>query len=34
VELGIAKGKALHDKRDALAEKQAKREMERAIKSR
>ncbi|MCX7827805.1 MAG: SsrA-binding protein SmpB [Thermanaerothrix sp.] len=34
VELGLAKGKALHDKRDALAEKQAKREMERAVRSR
>jgi SsrA-binding protein len=34
VELGLAKGKALRDKRDALAEKQAKREMERVIRSR
>lgn len=34
VELGLAKGKAAHDKRDAVAEKEARREMDRAIKSR
>ena len=32
VELGIAKGKELHDKRDALKEKQQKRMIERAVK--
>ncbi len=34
VELGLAKGKKLYDKRSAAAEKSAKREMERAMKSR
>jgi SsrA-binding protein len=34
VELGIAKGKQLHDKRDAAAEQDAKRAMERAIRRR
>jgi SsrA-binding protein len=34
VEVAVAKGKKLHDKRDALAEKQVKREMDREIKSR
>ena len=31
MELGLCKGKRLHDKRDAAAEKDAKREMERAF---
>ena len=31
LELGLCKGKQLHDKRDAAAEKDAKREMERAF---
>ena len=31
-ELGLAKGKQLHDKRDAAAERDAKREMDRVIK--
>jgi len=34
VELGLCKGKKLHDKRDAEAERSAKREIERAIKER
>lgn len=34
VELGLAKGKQLHDKRDAIAAKSAKREIERALKER
>ncbi len=33
VELGLCRGKKLYDKRDALAEKQASREMDRHIKS-
>lgn len=33
VEIAVAKGKRLHDKRDAAAERDAKREMERALKS-
>jgi SsrA-binding protein len=33
VTLGLAKGKKLHDKRDALKRKQEKREVERALKS-
>lgn len=32
VELGVAKGKAAHDKRDAQKEKDAKREMQKAVK--
>ena len=32
VELGLCRGKKLHDKRDAEAERSAKREIERAIK--
>lgn len=32
IELGIAKGKALHDKRDSIAKKDVKREIDRAIK--
>jgi len=32
VELGLCKGKKLHDKRDAAAERDAKRDMERAMK--
>ena len=32
VELGLCRGKKLYDKRDALAEKQANREMDRKIK--
>jgi SsrA-binding protein len=34
VELGLAKGKKLHDKRDAEAERDAGREMDRTIKER
>lgn len=34
LELGLAKGKKLYDKRDAAAKKDAAREMDRAIKSR
>lgn len=34
VELGLAKGKKLYDKREAAAEKSAKREIDRAIKER
>lgn len=34
VEIGLAKGKKLHDKRDSIARKDAAREMDRAIKSR
>jgi len=33
IEVGIAKGKKLHDKRDALAQKQVKRQIDREIKS-
>lgn len=33
VEVAVAKGKRLHDKRDAAAERDAKREMERVLKS-
>lgn len=33
VEVAVAKGKRLHDKRDAAAERDAKREMERILKS-
>lgn len=32
IELGLCKGKKLHDKRDAAAERDAKRDMERAMK--
>ena len=32
LEIGLAKGKKLHDKRDSLAKKDQKREMERAMK--
>lgn len=32
VELGLAKGKQLHDKRDAIAEKDQNRDMQRALK--
>ena len=32
VELGLCKGKKLHDKRDAAAERDARRDMERAMK--
>ena len=32
VEIGVAKGKAMHDKRDAQKEKDAKREMQRVVK--
>ena len=31
VELGVCKGKQLHDKRNTAAERDAKREMERAF---
>lgn len=34
IELGLAKGKALYDKRDALAEKDAKRTIDREMKNR
>lgn len=34
VELGVAKGKQMHDKRDALVAKTHKREIERALKER
>ena len=34
VELGLCKGKKLHDKRDAAAERSAKRDMDRAMKER
>ena len=34
IELGVAKGKKLYDKRDAAAQKDAKREMDRAKKDR
>lgn len=34
VELGLARGKKLYDKRDAAAAKDARREMDRALKSR
>ena len=34
MEIGLAKGKKLHDKRDALAQKDQKREMDRASKLR
>lgn len=34
LELGLCKGKKLHDKRDSAAERDAKREMDRVIKSR
>ncbi|MNY42902.1 SsrA-binding protein [compost metagenome] len=34
VELGLAKGKQLYDKRDAIAAKDAKRDIERAMKER
>ena len=34
VELGLCKGKKLHDKRDAASDRDAKREMDRAMKQR
>lgn len=34
VELGLCKGKKLHDKRDSIAARDAKREMDRAMKER
>ncbi|MOA68969.1 SsrA-binding protein [compost metagenome] len=34
VELGLAKGKQLHDKRDAIAKKDSAREVQRALKER
>ena len=34
VEIGLAKGKKLHDKRDSIAKRDAAREMDRALKSR
>lgn len=34
VEIGLAKGKKLHDKRDSIAARDASREMDRAMKSR
>ena len=33
VEIGLAKGRKLHDKRDAMAKRDAKREAERALKA-
>jgi len=33
VELGLAKGKKLHDKRDDIAKKSVKRDMDRAMKN-
>jgi len=33
IEVGIARGKKLHDKRDALAQKQVKRQIDRELKS-
>ena len=33
LEIGLAKGKKLYDKRDAAAAKDAKREMDRAMKT-
>jgi SsrA-binding protein len=33
VELGLARGKATHDKRRAIAERDARREMDRAVKA-
>ncbi len=33
VELGLARGKAMHDKRRAIAERDARREMDRAVKA-
>lgn len=33
IELGLCQGKKLHDKRDALKEKQSNREMQRAVKN-
>ena len=33
VELALAKGKMLHDKRDSIAERDAKRDMERAVRN-
>ena len=33
VELGLARGKKLYDKRDSIAERDAKREMERAVRA-
>jgi SsrA-binding protein len=34
VELGLARGKKLYDKRDSIAERDAKREIERALRAR
>jgi SsrA-binding protein len=34
VELGLAKGKKLYDKRDSMAERDARRDLERAVRSR
>ena len=34
LEMGLCKGKQLHDKRDDMAKRDAKREIERAMKSR
>ena len=33
MELGICKGKKLHDKRDSIAERDTKREMQRALRA-
>lgn len=34
IELGVAKGKKLYDKRDSMAERDARRDLERAVRSR
>ncbi|MFN3432492.1 MAG: SsrA-binding protein, partial [Candidatus Sericytochromatia bacterium] len=34
IEIGLAKGKNLHDKRDTLAKKDSDREVQRALKER
>ena len=34
VELGLCKGKKLHDKRDSAADREAKRDIDRAMKER
>jgi len=34
IELGLARGKKLHDKRQAIGEREAKREMDRRMKER
>ena len=34
VELGLARGKKLHDKRQAIKEREARREMDKAVRAR